>query len=117
MNIDELTLGQLREVQKACGMRMKSGRRKPVPLPFKIGDAILIRTVTMIDLGRVVAIGSDFITLTDGGWVAETGRFSEMLKSGKLNEFERCDEEWFLVGRGSVCDVFPWKHPIPKVTI
>ncbi len=87
-----------------------------MPLPFAVGDAIIIRTVTLIDLGRVVAIGSDFITLTDGGWVASTGRFNEMLRTGALDEFERCDLPWFLVGRGAVCDVFPWPHPIPKDT-
>jgi len=86
------------------------------PLPFKVGDAVLIRTVTMIDLGRVVAIGRDFITLTDGGWVASTGRFNEALRTGKLDEFERCDLPWFLVGRGAICDVFPWPHMIPKVS-
>lgn len=84
-------------------------------LPFTVGDAILIRTVTMIQLGIVRAIGSDFFTLEDGGWVADTGRFSTMLETGLLNEFERAPS-WFLVGRGAVVDVFPWPHAIPKAT-
>jgi hypothetical protein len=116
VNIDELTLGQLREIRAACGTKLRAKKIDSVPLPFKIGDAIIIRTVTMIDLGRVVAIGSDFITLTDGGWVASTGRFSTMLRTGSLDEFERCDEPWFMVGRGAICDVFPWKHAMPTVT-
>ena len=117
MNIDELTLGQLKEIRKACGVSAKSKASKPrVELPFGVGDAIIIRTVTLIDLGKVVAIGSDFITLTDGGWVASTGRFHEMLKTGVLDEFERSDEPWFLVGRGAICDVHPWRHAIPKVS-
>ena len=116
MNIDELTLGQLKEIRNACGARL-TGKKKPaVALPFKEGDAIIIRTVTLIDLGRVVAIGSDFITLTDGGWVASTGRFSEMLKTGVLDEFERIDLPWFLVGRGAICDIQPWIHAIPKIS-
>jgi len=113
MNTDELTLGQLKEIQKACG---SSKRIRKDILPFKIGDVIIIRTVTLIDLGRVLAIGHDSITLTDGGWVASTGRFNEMLKTGALDEFERCDLPWFLVGRGAICDIFPWVHPIPKAT-
>jgi hypothetical protein len=84
-------------------------------LPFRVGDAILIRTVTMIDLGRVIAICRDFIVLEDGGWVADTARFSTMLATGAINEFERV-EGWFMVGRGAICDLFPWKHALPKVT-
>ncbi len=117
IDVEELTLKQIREIAKLAGATGAPKPRRPaVPLPFAVGDAIIIRTVTLIDLGRVVAIGSDFITLTDGGWVASTGRFNEMLRTGALDEFERCDLPWFLVGRGAVCDVFPWPHPIPKDT-
>jgi hypothetical protein len=115
LNIDELTVKQIREIAKLAGC-VTPPSRKQTPLPFGVGDAIIIRTVTLIDLGRVIAIGRDFITMTDGGWVASTGRFSEMLKSGKLDEFERCDLPWFLVGRGAICDVFPWPYPIPKAS-
>jgi hypothetical protein len=112
INIDELTVKELREISKLTCCVERPNR---VPLPFGVGDAILIRTVTMIDLGRVVAIGHDFIVLEDGGWVAETARFSEMLKTGALNEFERVPG-WFLVARGSICDLFPWDHPLPQQT-
>ena len=112
MNIDELTVKQLREIQGMCGTRSK---RAPEALPFAVGDAILIRTVTMIQVGKVRAIGRDFFTLEDGGWVADTGRFSEMLEKGTINEFERAPD-WFLVGRGAIVDVYPWKHPLPKAT-
>lgn len=114
MNIDELTLGQLREIEKTLGTKAKV--KKVIPLPFKPGDAILVRTVTMIQLGRVKAIGRDFLVMEDGGWVADTARFSETLAKGTLNEFERADVEWFLIGRGAIVDVWPWKHEIPKVT-
>lgn len=86
-----------------------------VQLPFKEGDAIVIRTVTMIQLGRVKAIGGDFLVLEDGGWVADTGRFSTMLANGTINEFERVPS-WMLVGRGAIVDAFPWAHEIPKAT-
>ena len=113
INIDDLTVKQMREIQAMCGVAKEKGER--VPLPFGPGDAVVIRTVTMIDLGRVKSIGRDFIVLEDGGWVADTGRFSEMLATGKLNEFERAPS-WFLVGRGAICDAFPWSHEIPKAT-
>jgi hypothetical protein len=84
-------------------------------LPFGIGDAVLVRTVTMIQVGRVKAIGSDFFTLEDGGWIADTGRFSKMLTDGTINEFERAPS-WFVVGRGAVVDIYPWAHDLPKAT-
>ncbi len=111
INIEDLTIGQVRDLKHMCG-----GQSKQVALPFKPGDAIFIRTVTMCQVGRVVAIGRDFITLEDGGWVADTARFSTMLETGELNEFERAPGPWFLVGRGAICDVWPWNHPLPKTT-
>jgi hypothetical protein len=116
-NIEDLTIKQIWEISRLAGCRVRSKKKPLVELPFKAGDAIIVRTVTLIDLGRVVAIGSDFITLTDGGWVASTGRFGEMLKTGKINEFERIDLPWFLVGRGAICDLAPWPFDIPKVTL
>ena len=114
INVDDLTIKQLREIQAMCGVAKKAKDAGPA-LPFKVGDALLIRTVTMIALGRLVAIGRDFFTLEDGGWVASTGRFSTMLETGALDEFERAPS-WFLVGRGAIVDVWPWAHAIPKAT-
>ena len=117
MNIDELTVKQLREIQAlmpGLGAPMPE-RKESTPLPFKPGDAVLIRTVTMIQVGRVKAIGRDFFVLEDGGWIADTGRFSTMLETGAVNEFERAPS-WMLVGRGAIVDVWPWAHAIPKAT-
>ena len=114
INVDDLTVKQLREIQAMCGVATKT-KDGGTPLPFGIGDAVLIRTVTMIALGRVKAIGRDFFTLEDGGWVASTGRFGETLARGVLDEFERAPS-WFLVGRGAIVDVWPWTHDIPKAS-
>lgn len=84
-------------------------------LPYAVGDAVLFRTVTMILVGRVTMIGHDTISLTDGGWIADTGRFSTCLATGTLNEFERAPS-WFAVGRGAIVDVWPWAHPLPQTT-
>ena len=84
-------------------------------LPFAVGDKILVRTVTMIDVGRVKSIGFDFIVLEDGGWIADTGRFGAMLATGSISEFERAPS-WFLVGRGAIIEVFPWAHDLPQTT-
>jgi hypothetical protein len=86
-------------------------------LPFKIGDAILMRTVTMIVIGRVKTITKDFVVVNEAGWVAETARFSETLEFGKLSEFEKAPG-WVLVSRGSWVDLYPWPDGVdlPKET-
>jgi hypothetical protein len=85
-------------------------------LPFGIGDAVLIRTVTMIQVGRVRDIGPDYFVLEEAGWVALTKRFSVTLETGALDEFEKAPS-WILVGRGSVVDIYPWPHKLPDKTI
>jgi hypothetical protein len=96
-------------------MKKKIVANNTTGLPFGVGDAILVRTVTMIQVGRVVAVGPEFITLDDAGWVADTGRFSTMLTSGVMSEFERAPS-WVLVGRGAIVDIYPWSHALPQQT-
>lgn len=81
---------------------------------FAVGDAVLIRTVTMIQTGRIVAAGTDWIELSDAAWIADTGRFSEALKSGTLNEVEPYSKGRCVVGRGAIVDVADWTHDLPR---
>lgn len=85
--------------------------------PFAIGDSILVRTVTMYQLGRVVAVTPDSIVLTDASWIADVGRLGEALANGcaALREVERCPA-WVCVGRGSIVDLLPWAHDLPTAT-
>jgi hypothetical protein len=94
----------------------QSGSATDATLPFEIGDAILIRTVTMIQVGRVTGIGPDFIVLREAGWIACTKRFSVTLETGALDEFEKAPS-WVLVGRGAIVDVYPWAHELPTKTV
>jgi hypothetical protein len=115
IDIDSLTVGQLKEIAALTGGASPRPKAATTPLPFKIGDGVLIRTVTHYALGKVGAIGRDFITLSEGGWLADTGRLGECLSKGTVNEFERAPS-WIMIGRGAICDVFPWAHEIPKST-
>ncbi len=83
--------------------------------PFKDGDSVLIRTVTMYQVGRVRNIGPDSITLDNASWVADIGRLSSALASGSLGEVERAPS-WCVVGRGAIVDIWPWDHPLPEST-
>ena len=83
--------------------------------PFKVGDTIFIRTVTMYQIGNVAHIGPDSITLTDASWVADVGRLGESLATGNLLEFEKTPG-WITVGRGAIIDIYPWGHALPTET-
>ncbi len=83
--------------------------------PFGKGDKVLIRTVTMIQTGKIKGIGPDWIELEQAAWIADTGRFAQTLAEGTVSECEpvpgdgRC-----VVGRGAVIDIFDWPHDLPR---
>lgn len=72
--------------------------------PYEIGKNYLIRTVTMIDTGRVVEVTSQEIVLEDAAWIADTGRFADALKSADFYEVEPFPDGRVIVGRGAVVD-------------
>lgn len=115
MDINKLTIGEAREIAALVGAASKSPEAEAADIPFHAGESILIRTVTMTLLGRVRTIGADFIVLDDGGWVADTGRFSEALLRGDVGEYEKAPS-WIVVGRGSIVDIYPWSHELPRET-
>jgi len=76
----------------------------PSVSPWKIGAIYLIRTVTMIDTGRLVGVTEHELVLEDAAWIADTGRFSETLKSLDFTEIEPFPDGRVIVGRGAVID-------------
>lgn len=72
--------------------------------PYKIGAIYLIRTVTMIQTGRLVEVHDKELVLEDAAWIADTGRFSDALKNSKFNEVEPFPDGRVIVGRGAVID-------------
>ena len=71
---------------------------------FKIGQPYLIRTVTMIYTGRVVAVTQHEIVVEDAAWIADTGRFADCLKTGEFLEVEPYPDGQVIIGRGSLID-------------
>lgn len=79
---------------------------------FEPGNKLFIRTVTYHLVGEVVALGDDgFVELKDAAWVADSGRFTQALEKGTLNEVEPVGVAW--VNTAAVTDAFPWKHALP----
>lgn len=106
MNIDSLTLGQIKEIQTLIGTTVDTH-------PYKIGANYLIRTVTMIQTGRLVAVTNQELVLEDAAWIASTGRFNECLKNGTFDEVEPFPGA-IIIGRGSVIDATVFNHSLPR---
>jgi hypothetical protein len=110
MKIDELTIGEARQL--ALMFNAPSVPQiTDVVGPWEIGKNYLIRTVTMIDTGKLVAVGPTELVLESAAWVADTGRFSGALHSCTFNEVEPFPEGKLIIGRGSVIDAIQ----IPKL--
>ena len=75
-----------------------------------IGQKYFFRTVTYHLIGKVKKQFGKFLELEDAVWVADSGRFMNAIRDGKLNEVEPVWTAW--INMDSVTDFFPWKHPI-----
>ena len=77
-----------------------------------IGKKLFIRTVTYHLVGKVANLFNKFLKLEKASWVADSGRFSNAIKEGKLDEVEPVGE--VFVNVDAITDFFPWKHDLPK---
>lgn len=111
MNINDLTIGQMKELS---AMFAPSSATTQDNSAWEIGKNYLIRTVTMIDTGRLVAVTNQELVLEDAAWVADTGRFSDAVKSAKFSEVEPFPEGRVIIGRGGVIDAVQIQT-LPKI--
>ena len=81
---------------------------------WMVGEKYIIRTVTMMQTGRLVYIDDKELILEDAAWIADSGRWSDALATGTLNEIEPFDDE-VVIGRSAIIDATIWKHALPKV--
>ena len=72
--------------------------------PYKVGRVYLIRTVTMIQTGRLVQVTPQELVLEDAAWIADTGRFADALKACEFAEVEPFPDGQVIVGRGAIVD-------------
>lgn len=109
MNIDDLTIGQARELSALFGAQASSPAHNPYPM-----GPVFIRTVTMHYTGRLVEVGPSELVLEDAAWVADSGRFGAALASGDLKEVEPFPAGRVVIGRGAVVDCVAWPHDLPR---
>jgi hypothetical protein len=117
MNIDDLTIADARAIAAlfGCALSPVAAQKQPEQAhPYKIGDTYLFRTVTMIDVGRLVGVFEHELAMESVSWVADTGRFSEALKTGTLGEVEPFPDGTVIIGRGAIVDGAKWNHTLPR---
>jgi len=80
--------------------------------PYELGQAYLIRTVTMHLVGKVIAVLPQEIVMQDAACLADSGRFGNALKTGEVSEVEPFPDGPIIIGRGSVVDACRWNHDL-----
>lgn len=98
MSIDTLTIKEAREL-----VNLFHGAPATQD-PWEVGRIYLIRTVTMIDTGRLVAVTPQELVLEDAAWIADTGRFTQAVEKAEFGEVEPFPTGRVIIGRGSIID-------------
>lgn len=106
MNINELTIGQLKEIRELCTVE-----KSTCGSPWKVGENYLVRTVTYFVVGTLKSIGDKELVFQNASWVCDTGRFHDALKTGSFNEVEPFLDD-VILGRDSIIDATKWRHGI-----
>jgi hypothetical protein len=103
ISIDDLTVHDIKTITSLCAPNAEA-----IPCadhPYKIGEIYLIRTVTMIQCGRLKRVGAHELVLESASWIPDTGRFADALKDPhSLSEVEPFPDGDVIVGRGAVID-------------
>ena len=102
MNLNDLTLGQIKELQAIFSNTASISSEKPCP--FEVGEKYLIRTVTFTLTGQVKSKVGDFLVLEQADWIADTGRFSIALEDQEnFNEIEPFKND-AIVAKNAIVD-------------
>lgn len=82
--------------------------------PWKIGQKYLVRTVTMMITGKLVAIHPQELELVEACWIANSGRFHKALRGEwDTNAEHEPFPSTVIVGRGSIVDAAPLSCNLP----
>ena len=112
MNIDELTFGQIKEIKNMFGGNCKSS--KDTNCVWEVGKQYAIRTVTMIQTGRLKRVTEHELLLSDAAWIADTGRWNAFLKGDiEASEVEPFVED-AIIGRGALIDATKINFKLPR---
>jgi hypothetical protein len=110
MKLDDLTLGEVKEIS-----RLIAGAPTSSVGRWKVGQNYFLRTVTHHLMGRLEEVTPDELWFSSVSWIADDGRFNELLATGKPGtnaEIEPAPEGDVAIGRGSLIDAYHWTHAL-----
>ena len=100
MNLDDLTVGEVKQMQSMFGGESDVGKH-----PYEVGKNYFIRTVTHHYTGRLVEVFKNELVLENAAWIADDGRFQQALEKCEYNEVEMFPaDEKVVIGRGAILD-------------
>lgn len=113
IDLDKLTLGELKEIAKLACCAAPQGCSKRLPMP--VGTKVFIRTITHHYTGLVSAVSEEEVELSNAAWIADDGRFHEAMRDGTLNEVEPYpDTARPVVNRATISDWVIWPFDLPR---
>jgi len=87
------------------------------PVPFLIGKKYIFRTITMINIGKLVAITGKFLTLEDASWIADAGRWEECLTKPDGIRVSEKFKKPVHINTESIVDATEWELALPTASI
>ena len=92
--------------------------KKPDVGPWRIGENYFIRTITHHYTGKLIAVFDREFVLSEAAWIADDGRFSEALMTGKFKEVEVYpkNSEVILL-RDNILDAVIFIHTLPVESV
>jgi hypothetical protein len=110
MKLDELTIGEAKQLAQMFNQQPQQVSDNSA---WEIGKNYLIRTVTMTDTGRLVAVTPQELVLEDAAWIADSGRFSDAVAAAEFGEVEPFPDGRVIIGRGAIVDAVQIKS-VPR---
>lgn len=104
MNIENMTIKEAREIANIFSPHCSSRPSTPESV-WEIGEKYFFRTVTLYYTGKLVAVTDNELVLEKAAWIADTGRFTEAMKTGEFNEVEVYPQDTkVIINRSSMID-------------
>jgi hypothetical protein len=110
MNVEDLTLGQIKEIQSMMALQEEA------QAIFQPGEKYFIRSVTHHYTGRCVSeVPGVGVILSEAAWIADDGRFADALRTGEFSEVEPYpDGINVMVFIPAMLDRSKWPHDLPR---
>lgn len=87
------------------------------PVPFRVREKYIIRTITMINIGRLVDITGHFLTLDDASWIADAGRWEECITKPEGIKISEKFKDPVIINVQCIVDATKWRLALPKESI